>query len=372
MTMTSIIVDEDENARRALKALLHQFGYQTVLEARDIFAVQHLIKKHEKKISLILSSWESHHAPDFPLAQLVSKNRTLNLSPLINLLMRKPIHQIFWNKNRLSRVDGYLCKPFGYQSLENTILEAHRRRAELRQTLLLLGQKHYLNLSRSLWNSKKNSHWTEIKTADSPAELREHVDQKGFYIGGILIDPESYLKNSDWKWLGQFKKTPLGLMTPVVCLSQKGVTQELRKQCDLFTFPLTEWGTLLNQLHKRVLLGWEFRRKMIQAREALRKLDFTLARRFYFELEILDSERWEFHEFGGDLMCKTDNIKKSIEHYTIALQSNPCNPHVYMSLIPLSPRDEQNALLIDALNFCPNHTQLTQMREENKEYKIAA
>ncbi len=373
--MGTLIIDEDYYSRAAARSLLLASGGSTVFEARDLPEARHYLDREGSRLDLILAKWKPEQGMDLPLGHLLRQRESLDHVPFV-LMLQDRVGLGFVRgegQSRISRVDAHLYKPFGSEGLRNAVRAAHRHRATMRYTLLLLGERFHSDLNLAILSHSSDFHWIDVKVVTDREALAAVLEKNPFRIGAVLIDPEA-VSDDDWSGLVQYKKTPAGLNMPLICLSRKMEKIGALRLCsdvfieppprsgsaaiDLSHHPEEAWDSLLRFSSERVISGWEVRQDLSLMRSQLREGNLREARRSLKRAMSFSPDRWECQEAAGDLSLKTKAPQRALEHFERALQGNPCTAHSQLARLSLLPDDKRGPALAEALYFCPQHPEI--------------
>lgn len=344
--------------------MLSELGYRRTIECKDLDEAVEVLESMKGAIRLFVSSWDPYGEPDVPLARFIIQRARFDLAPLLLTYERNPMPGFFsGGRSRLSRVDGYIVKAFGKLMLQDAISDAHRRRGELRDTLLLFSERFHRPLSNVVRNGREDVHFTTLLHVSSTEEMDRVIQEQGFRIGALLMDP---LAESRPKlhWLRRFKKSNFGLLTPVGCLStDPSEIGSYRLGCDLFLSPpdlLDEalWEDPLRVLSRRVTHDWEVRAHLTSAQRSVQAGLPDLALSFARKALKADPDRWECHGILGELLARADVKVEAISHLEALLETQPCFPRAHVFLSRLYEGPDKRRGLEEALRFCPAHPEL--------------
>ena len=370
--MTAIILEADSHSRRVLTTLLHSLGYTSVFAASDINEADFYFCRNPDRIRLILYSSSPEEGGDLPLSQLVVQRPEMDFAPLIQMSNRRLRQSFLVFRTPLVRVDDYLSKPFGAIQLKRSISRGHRRRAELRSTLLVLSNSLGPRIGEALYTWKASVHWKEVVSVSSPDAFETKLDSNRFRVGAIILDP-ALCNSSIISWLIRFKRTLIGAATPVALLSRAPErTLELRQQCNLF-FDRPEredsyaaedvsihlgWPEILKILSNRILFGQDAKEIITTCRQGIKAGRLDYAEKLANLGLAHDPARWEFQELVGTIAAKRGNRGEAIERFKTALATNPCSPYSYLNLVRLLDGSERKKILEVGSAYCPFHPQL--------------
>lgn len=379
--MGTLIIDEDHYSRTAARALLLASGHGPVLEARDLDEARHWLESEESRITLILAHWRPEQGMDLPLARIVLAGPALDSVPLVLMIQDRSALGFIRHAGRFSRVDAHLYKPFGSKGLHQAVREAHRHRAAMRSTLLIVGERFQSELALALLFNRGDYHWTDLRTVATLAEASRALAREPFRISAILLDPGSW-RETDRRWLRRFKKTPQGLGTQLACLSHDmREIGELRLCCDIFFAPPSEWSasrqstaepadprfqgwsSILARLSRRVIRSWEIRQELLRFRASVRDGRMREARRCLDRAFQADERRWECQEARGDLLRILRRPQQAIVHYRNALTHNPCSVRSRLGILQTASPPEREKEALEALEFCPRHPGIRSARD---------
>ncbi|MBF0361744.1 MAG: hypothetical protein HQK49_12075 [Oligoflexia bacterium] len=373
-------------------------GYNTVLEAMDVEEADYFVSREKRKVDLLISEYNYSCSDisstistsstekdelDSSILRLLSCRSNLDLTPL---LLINTDHSLWYSlknlikrsKNKssdfLSRMDNVLTLPFGLIQLKSAVLAAYQRRQSCRKFLVLITKSKNDDFNL-LVNS--NTHWEKIILASSVEELPSLTEEYGYKIGAIVLDPVTF-ENPDWSTFVKFRKSPLGSTIPSVCLSRDPLIIDiLRTHCDLFFEIDTtsehivgnkennkeHWYNIQKALSLRLLKNLEFQMELSKGIEFIKKGKKGSASKVLRKLDRIDSNRWERHQFAGDLYHMNKHPGAEVLYFR-ALAGNPCTPHAYLKLCQCISATEKRKKILDlATLYCPHHPQLKQLKE---------
>jgi tetratricopeptide (TPR) repeat protein len=272
-------------------------------------------------------------------------------------------------KTRLQRTDYRLSKPFGKNVLAYAMNEAHRNRSRSRNVLLFFGEQPPEALMDSTQRCRSTP-WTEFQHI-SPNDLKfksgTFSDPK---IGSIWIQPMDLASpevSRFSKRLLQFRRTPLGHLTPVICL---GRTPEnvfhYREAAQYFVEPSQfdlDPQMIFLQIQTRITHAWELGLLFQRAKSSLQQRDYKTAHQIVQTMLRLNSHHCDVQVLAGCVYEALGQTKEAASFYRRALLLNPCLPMPYLKLLHMraglnSEEGSLNALSQTAIRYCPRSSDL--------------
>ncbi|MEW6057185.1 MAG: response regulator [Bdellovibrionota bacterium] len=118
-SLVFLVVDDEQTVRQTLVEYLQSFGYSNIFEAED--GAKALAILRSKKVDFIISDWEMPGTSGIELLRAIKTDVKLNHIPFI--MVTSPISQERFKVEdaALSKVDGYIIKPFRAQVLREKI-----------------------------------------------------------------------------------------------------------------------------------------------------------------------------------------------------------------------------------------------------------
>ena len=355
--MMALIVDRDENTRNALANLLSKLGYGPVLMANTLVKQAYYTARFKGQIELIIASDMNpgQAFADLPI-QLWTQSE-LYLTPLIELVtdprQRPPT-------DPSHRIDARLRAPFGLRSLETAISQAHSQRALARNRVVVLGP---IPEPQSLARALRNTHWQQVLNTNELERVQEILTHQGYAVGAVVIDPQ-FAEPGTALWLRRFKRSPLGMVTPVAVLSREPRSiHSFRLTADLFSDAGAKenrcWIALLRNLSFRLQNRWSIRDIIQRGRRALKANQWDqLTKAVKAGLQI-DPSRTEFLELAGRLAESRGRQGQAVQLFLQALKDNPCAPMPYLKLIELmNDGEKKEKILQQGALYCPKHPQV--------------
>ena len=369
--MIAIVVSEDQYLQRTASLLLTRLGYHTVLTTDHIDEASYFFSHYLEQINLILFESPMDESSDLPLARLVIQKSELNFIPLIFTSNHSKTPSFFsFQQHQLSRVDVTLSKPFGINQLKNSIAMAHRRRANLRNRLVVFSDDLVGRIAETIYIKALPMHWKEVIGVKDLNELKEQLSKNSFRIGGVLIDPGCKSPALS-AFLRQYKKSFLGGHTPLAILgTDPEEVAQFRLSGDLFFDLKTHSRSeLLSLLSKRLIYSWEVRDLLFRVKGLQKEKDFKGAAHLIRRGLKLDPNRWELLRGMAKIHEATGDKKKAIEFFEKALLTNPCDPYSYLSLISMfEGHSGQRAKTLQLANlYCSGHPQIQEKIKETQE-----
>lgn len=365
--MAILIVDDEAKTRESLRHLLTHLGHKVILEAKNGEDALRLADAERSRIHMFIVDFEMPYMDGLAFAQEISTRRYFDLAPFLLITSDLPRFQILEHKKKIPRLDHCLVKPFRLSGLHKAMVDAYAHRCFDRNRIFFLGENIPSSLVQ-LMNSGGTDLWSQILVLPSIKETKEFLADLSQKPGVILIEPsqlDSWNRNELSELLLAFKKTPLGTMTPLVCLSRNpSETFHFRTICQFFVnLPAlyNDWKILLQRLEKQNLLGWELDLLFQKLKVSLHQKAFDSSRKLAWKILNLDENHCDAHSTLGYIFEELGNFSRAIEHYKRALDINPCLLRPYIKLLQLlSPSDPSSlAQIAEAgIQFCPHNPDL--------------
>lgn len=109
-----MLVEDEQNARMTIRAMLSEIGITQVYEAEDGQTAKHLIDTDDKMIDLVISDW---NMPNFTGMDLLKYIRSKAIPlPVLMVTGRNDVDSVMEAKN--NNVSGYIRKPFSMEELK--------------------------------------------------------------------------------------------------------------------------------------------------------------------------------------------------------------------------------------------------------------
>jgi len=355
--MATLLVDDEDNTRDVLREFLLRLGHKTVLEARNGEEAFALCQKEKGRIRLIISDWEMPRLDGLGLLAKVAALHELDLAPFLLITSDFPRPQSPQFKAIEHRLDGYLQKPFKMTGLNNSLREASTRRALTRDVVVHIGdQKVEIH----------GGHFKTIVQTKSPQDLEAVIQNQGFKIGALLVEPELYSRfGSDV--LGAFKKTPFGNHTVLVCLSRDSQKiSSLRVHCSFFVdekAPTAQMTKLFEMISKRLASTSEVEALILEAKEGQRQKNFKAVQSGAQKILVLDPWNVEALNLLGDVAVQQGRVDEALENFEKSLSVNPCVPHAHIKRLELLAEKgvELKRAADMAAAFCPHSPEVLKL-----------
>jgi CheY-like chemotaxis protein len=361
--MLAMLLEDDQHSRDVLARLLNKIGYSKVISAASIEEARYHFAEKGLEIRLIISS-AGKVGPDLPLARMAIQNPDLDLCPFVLMTDHWRPRNLRIHRQRMSRVDAVLSRPFGMKKLQHAIAEGHYRRAFFRSTLLLVGIDHEGRLNNAIFEDGDRFHWKKLVTVKNTAELITRVSELKTQLGGILIDPDALEPRMN-DWLSAFKRSHMGSITPLVVMSRdpaKIVSLRLIGDlfCDDFQHPSSSERIkpMLSILSSRLLHHWEMCSQLNEIKHCLKIKQPKRARKLLRNSFNLDPARWELLELAGKHAIQTGNHDAAKRFFTKSIEGNPCSPLGYLNIFPFLSPPEKQKWISGAQLYCPRHPQI--------------
>jgi DNA-binding response OmpR family regulator len=373
--MLALVYDIDKESRQVLRTLLRRLGYTTVLAASSPAQFRHYLKDHPSRIRLIVFCSHQPEGFRFQLFSLIQQAREVDSAPMVmvpdELTFRSGPNTALGDD--YARVDYILKRPYGVNNLRRAVEVAHVQRNTKRNVLVYFSVEKRPELLETIYENFESAHWRAVEWVSSVSQFKDVLRRQRYRVGSILAD----VKNLDAAarvGLARFKKTTLGVRTPVVCLGREPeILDNMRVNCDMY-FDAKKiasqgsrafWQNLLVSTSRRLLNKWSIREAAIEIRSELKCLDEAKAAIQIKNILKVTPEAWELHELLGLQHEKQGRIPQAIDSYQKSIEFNPCSPVPHLGLIRIYKDDTQNAaefgrVLAQALMYCPQHPQIRQ------------
>lgn len=359
--MLAIVIDENQHSRNVISSMLKTLGYAQTIECVDFHDFDIQCSLYGKKINLIISALQQAEGLDFPLSRMLIQNQNLNLAPLVFLTNRRFNLRLSFGRSRLSRIDSYIPRPFGLDQLQKGIIEAHQRRSEFRNMVLILTRETTSAAVEASYTDRKQSHWEEAVFVHSIQELKARYNENDFKIGGIVFD-HKLIDSSTRRWLKRMRKTSLGASTIISILGRTPAeVLPLRDEANFFFDPKEEWDVILKAMSMRLRRDWEAKFILKKIRCSQKAQQGSIVKRLLSICEKRNLPHWEFEEQRGILALSLNQPVQAVYHFQKALEANPAAASVYVRLIPQLSPPLQYRVINKAKNYCPLHPEIQNM-----------
>ncbi len=115
--MKFLVVDDFSTMRRIIKNLLHELGYQNVVEADDGNTALPMLQAGG--IDFLITDWNMPGMPGLDLLKAVRADATLGKMPVLMLTAEAKREQII--EAAQAGVSGYIIKPFTAETLKEKL-----------------------------------------------------------------------------------------------------------------------------------------------------------------------------------------------------------------------------------------------------------
>lgn len=365
--MACIILEKDDHSRKALQSLLIEFGYNPIYTTGNLRKFEHYLQKIDPEGSLIISGLDSELTK--LAAESLAHRSNLFLVPMIQLINGWGWATPFLKRDSFdSRIDNWLARPLSPETLLGGIQLAQLQRAQKRSTLIVYSKREVENHKHL--REIKTQHWQNIVVVHNNQLLFEEYYRHQQTVGAFLVEPRD-LDIEAIDWLRRFKKTPIGLVTPIAALSRDPLwIQEVRTLCDVF-FENASLQTL-TALSKRSVYAWAARDIIRECRKSIRTGQLRMSTQLIKSGLKMDDRRFEYHELAGLIARQIGQTKLAIHHFKMALKDNPCSPFPYLNLIQLiQEKSERELIMKMGIGFCPAHPQLANLIKNQNERAIS-
>ena len=112
-----LVVDDFSTMRRIIKNLLHDLGYQNVVEADDGTTALPMLKAGD--IGFLITDWNMPGMPGLDLLKAVRSDPNLEKLPVLMLTAEAKREQIV--EAAQAGVSGYVIKPFTAETLKEKL-----------------------------------------------------------------------------------------------------------------------------------------------------------------------------------------------------------------------------------------------------------
>jgi two-component system chemotaxis response regulator CheY len=329
--MATLIVDDEEETRKALRLLLEQLGEKTVIEAKDGEEALHMLDKERAKVRLIISDFEMPRLDGVAFADRIQAREELSLAPFLLItsdLTDERKEQILKDH---PRIDYAIAKPFRLKIFQESIQLAFARRARFRDELLFLSP------------SPPPPALIEVigSVIDSSLLRKITVDPKSKKFGAVVLLPGA--GGPDPEIITSLKKSSLGAAASWFCLSRDpaeiGPFHGICHQY-LNPSPFTEtraWDQLLRGVTQRLLNSWEIDRLTQEAKALVQKKKAEAAEAVE-RLLMADPLGTDARLWLADLAVLRNDLSQAIVDYRAALHLNPLIPKAHLKLLELVPK----------------------------------
>ena len=108
-----MLVEDEQNARATIRAMLAEMGINQVFEAKDGQTARDLIDLDSDMIDMIISDWNMSNFTGIELLEYV-RSKKLSM-PVLMVTGRNDVDSVMQAKN--SGVNGYIRKPFSMKEM---------------------------------------------------------------------------------------------------------------------------------------------------------------------------------------------------------------------------------------------------------------
>jgi hypothetical protein len=367
--MATIVFESDKRVREVLTSLLTAAGQKKILATGHPGQFQHWLREEDSNTRLIVMG--SHPGEDVQLLlmKMIEGIRGLDGVPLLYLSDAKfPfIRQSERRKSKFSRIDEFLSRPFGLNSLKKAITRAHEARAISRDVIIYFADRPSETLAQVLYEFELQFHWQEVVFVKNVEEFTGKIAQFGWRVGGVFISPTAHSETLAAQ-LFSMRNTRFGAQTPFVLLSQASEDiVRFRNLCDIFLPTVSDvssqaessWLNILQITSGRLRHNWVSREIQNQVRSHIRASEFTSAALLLADGLRMDAYRFELLELAGALEEKKGHMFQATVLYKRSLSINPCSPYSHLRLIDIvKDTEEKKFILKHGAQFCPRHPQV--------------
>jgi len=366
--MATIVFESDKKVREVLASLLMAAGQKKIMVTGHPAQFQHWLREEDSNTRLIVVGAHPGEDVQLLLIKMVEDIRGLDGVPLLYLSDTKtPFRQGQSRMTKVSRIDEFLARPFGLNSLKKSIARAHESRAASRDVILYYAARPSDSMLQALFEYENDFHWQEIVCVRTPAELSTRIEQLGWRVGAVYLSPSTATPELEER-LSLLRNTRFGAQTPFVMLSQNSNdVVRVRNVCDIFlpsvldmgAFATEAWRRILRTTSARLLQNWSCREIQSAVRLNLRANEFASASLLLAEGLRLDPNRFELLELAGAIEEKKGHVFQATVLYKRALSINPCSPYSHLRLLNLLKEGEEKELISrHSAEFCPRHPQV--------------
>src|SRR5687767_952206 len=135
--MAILIVDDDARTRETLRQQLHGLGHKTVIEARDSAEALRAVSSNPLRFHMIVADLEMPLVDGRKLTERLALNPALRHCPILLTSSDASARELRQAVAALPRIDACLPKPFRASALRRALALAFRRRASLRDRIIL-------------------------------------------------------------------------------------------------------------------------------------------------------------------------------------------------------------------------------------------
>ncbi|MEM6780348.1 MAG: response regulator [Pseudomonadota bacterium] len=112
-----MLVEDEQNARATMRAMLAEMGIHQVFEANDGDSARQLMDMDSSMVDIVISDW---NMPNFTGMELLKHMRSKNMNtPVLIVTGRNDIASV--KEAKENEVSGYIRKPFSMKELEAKI-----------------------------------------------------------------------------------------------------------------------------------------------------------------------------------------------------------------------------------------------------------
>ncbi len=124
--MTILVVDDMSNMRRTIRGMLRNMGFESLLEASN--GIEALEKIRSQKIDFIVTDWNMPKMSGFELLKNIRDDEDNKNIPILMVTAEITEEQVAHAAETL--VDGYIIKPFVYNTFEAKMHEVMDKRSK--------------------------------------------------------------------------------------------------------------------------------------------------------------------------------------------------------------------------------------------------
>ncbi len=374
--MAILIVDDEVETREGLRNLLAHLGHKVILEARNGYEALKLAELEKSRIKMIIATYEMLNMDGIALLQKMSELPFLNLTPYILTTSDLSQSQIKDYLRKYQRLDSCLVKPFRVNSLEKSMKASYLHRCTTRNRILYLGKTSPDYLIQALQNYSLPLS-SQIIQAHSREDLLERVKDQSSDIFTWFFEVESFSEAEKIQLkeiFVSFKKSPLGIHTPVVCMSlNPSEIFHFRTLCQFYWTPtnlVEDWLSIVKKVQFRLFHSWNIEILFQKTKPLVQEKKWTEAWKSTQQLLKISTEYCEVQTLAGDLKASLNQPKSAIQHYKHAIQLNPTLPRPYLrafnlflrhqSLFTSSPEDVSIFRWMTdlAIQYCPHNVDI--------------
>jgi two-component system chemotaxis response regulator CheY len=354
-SMAVLIVDDETSTRNVLREFVEALGFGPIMEARNGKEAIQMLEQPKSKIELIISDREMPVKDGLELLAAVGGMPTHDRTPF--LLVTSEEIEI-----PDPRLDGLLPKPFQLDTLRKALFNACARNSERRSSALCIGKRILPDL-KNAFQVLNSNRWRELIVCEPGEAFVKEIERYHKTLGAIFFECKS-VTEADALMLSQFKKTPLGIGTQVICVMESFEDAlPFRMGSDQFFLQgasRESWQTLLEQLAKSRRTGLEQRLLQQDFKTKIQGKDFKSARSVAEKLIQLDPRNADYAIWLSRALNAQRKKEEALQVLRDALELNPFSSQAYLGMLPLLADDRVYLLTFaeKAARLCPNSVEV--------------